>query len=296
MGALSRRGVGALAAFLLLLLMSWPAFAEGRPSGRLDKELATRAGSGGTSRVIIRASGSADLDARVRASGGRAGARLGLVRGLVAEVPNSELAALANDPGVAGVHLDRPVRALLTDEGGTGPSVRRALKNAYTGAGIGVAVIDSGITGWHDDLARVDAGRALVGQRVAGYVDLTGTAPSVKDAYGHGTHVAGIITGSGYDSHGEYAGVAPGAHLLVFKVLDGDGRGYVSDVIQAIDTAVANRARFNLRVINLSIGAPVLESYDSDPLTLAAQATSARAQTTRFSTEASRRPAMRRGS
>ena len=57
----------------------------------------------------------------------------------------------------------------------------------------------------------------------------------------------------------------------MLKVLDGQGRGYVSDVIRALDFAVTSRARFNLRVINLSIGAPVLESYETDPLTLAAR-------------------------
>jgi serine protease AprX len=271
MGALTRRRVGALATFLLLMLMSWPAFAQGRPPVRLDSELARRAGSEGTSRVIIRGAASADLSARVRGAKGRTGARLDLVGGLVAEVPNAELAALAADPAVAGLHLDRPVTALLSETSGAAQATRGALSNAYTGAGIGVAVIDSGIVGWHDDLARVDSGRALVGQRVAAYADLTETSNGVADTYGHGTHVAGIITGSGYDSDGEYAGVAPGAHLLVFKVLDGEGRGHVSDVIRAIDAAVANRARYNLRVINLSIGAPVLESYETDPLTLAAR-------------------------
>ena len=65
--------------------------------------------------------------------------------------------------------------------------------------------------------------------------------------------------------------MAPGAHLLVLKVLDGHGRGYVSDVIRALDFAVTNRARFGLRVVNLSVGAPVLESFETDPLTLAAR-------------------------
>ena len=136
---------------------------------------------------------------------------------------------------------------------------------------MGVAVIDSGLTAWHDDLARVDAGRALVGQRVVGFADFTSTTNEVADTYGHGTHVSGIVAGSGHDSDGEFAGVAPGAHLLILKVLDGEGRGYVSDVIRALDFVVASRARFNLRVVNLSIGAPVLESYETDPLTLAAR-------------------------
>ena len=169
---------------------------------------------------------------------------------------------------------DRPVGALLTpgtgNDGGNGQSPSSSALE-FTGAGVGVAVIDSGLTAWHDDLARVDAGRALVGQRVVGFADFTSTTHEVADTYGHGTHVSGIVAGSGYDSDGEFAGVAPGVHLLILKVLDGEGRGYVSDVIRALDFIVASRTRFNLRVVNLSIGAPVLESYETDPLTLAAR-------------------------
>ena len=276
MGALGlRRAIGILATLLLLTLLSWPALAAGRPQSRLDRTLATRAGQPGVSRVIVRSTGAADVTTRIRAAGGRMGQRLALVDGYVAEVPNNALEALAADPGVAGVHLDRPVGALLAPGAGRGaghaqdPASPGALD--FTGAGVGVAVIDSGLTSWHDDLARVDAGRALVGQRVVGFADFTSTTNQVADTYGHGTHVAGIVAGSGHDSGGEYAGVAPGAHLLVLKVLDGEGRGFVSDVIRAIDFAVTNRLRFNLRVINLSIGAPVLESYETDPLTLAAR-------------------------
>ena len=273
MGALTRRILGVAATLLLLLLFSWPALAAGRPLPRLDRELASRAGTAGVSRVIVRGSGVSDVAERVRAMRGRPGQRLALVDGYVAEVPNDMLAALAADPAVAGVHLDRPVGALLAPGAGSSAGGNAAAPRAgdFTGAGVGVAVIDSGLTPWHDDLARVDAGRALEGQRVSGFVDFTGTTAGVADTYGHGTHVAGIVAGSGHDSGGEYAGVAPGAHLLVLKVLDGTGRGYVSDVIRAIDFAVANRARHNLRVINLSIGAPVLESYETDPLTLAAR-------------------------
>ena len=276
MGALGlRRAIGILATLVLLTLLSWPALAAGRPQSRLDRTLATRAGQPGVSRVIVRSTGAADVTTKIRAAGGRMGQRLALVDGYVAEVPNNALEALAADPGVAGVHLDRPVGALLAPGAGRGaghgqdPASPNALD--FTGAGVGVAVIDSGLTSWHDDLARVDAGQALVGQRVVGFADFTSTTDQVADTYGHGTHVAGIVAGSGHDSGGAYAGVAPGAHLLVLKVLDGEGRGYVSDVIRAIDFAVTNRSRFHLRVINLSIGAPVLESYETDPLTLAAR-------------------------
>ena len=148
---------------------------------------------------------------------------------------------------------------------------RRALEKG-TGKGVRIAVIDSGVTAWHDDLARtVNAGHGPVGQRVMAFVDLVDGAATAHDDFGHGTHVAGIIAGSGWDANGEYAGVAPGADLLVLRVLNGQGQGSVSDVIRAIDYTIANRVRFHLRVINLSIGAAVFESYDTDPLTLAAK-------------------------
>ena len=107
MGALSRRIVGIVATILLLTLLSWPAFAQGRSHGRLDSALAARAGAEGTSRVIVRGASVADLGAKVRASKGRAGASLGLVGGLVAEVPNSALTALAADPAVEPPELAR---------------------------------------------------------------------------------------------------------------------------------------------------------------------------------------------
>ena len=87
------------------------------------------------------------------------------------------------------------------------------------------------------------------------------------DDYGHGTHVAGIIAGNGADSNGTYAGVAPGASIVSLKVLDGEGHGTISGAIAAIEYAIANARRLNLRVINLSIGAPVTESAETDPLT-----------------------------
>jgi subtilisin family serine protease len=83
--------------------------------------------------------------------------------------------------------------------------------------------------------------------------------------------VAGIIAGNGRDSDGARTGIAPGAHLVVLRVLDEMGRGHISDVIAAIDYAVARRDALNIRVINLSIASAVYESYETDPLTLAAE-------------------------
>ena len=102
-------------------------------------------------------------------------------------------------------------------------------------------------------------------------MDFVNGQEQAYDDYGHGTHVAGIIAGNGLDSGGARAGIAPAARLVVLKVLDGSGKGNISDVIAALDYAVEHRDELNIGVINLSVATGVYESYDTDPLTVAAQ-------------------------
>jgi serine protease AprX len=135
----------------------------------------------------------------------------------------------------------------------------------YDGTGIGVAVIDSGVAPAHDDLTGNGA------PRIVRFVDFVNGREDAYDDYGHGTHVAGIIGGNGYDSGGARAGIAPGASLTVLKVLDAAGQGRISDVIAALDYVVANKDALNIRVVNLSVATGVYESYLTDPLTVAAQ-------------------------
>jgi serine protease AprX len=221
----------------------------------------------GRSRVIVQFKG--DPDVRVFGRG-FAGRRL-RHRAQVGEVENRTLQQLSTDPRVERVMIDRPAFATMERTGtAIGATVARQQFDV-SGRGIGVAVIDSGITNWHDDLYRSR-------RRVVHFKDFTrDLSPNLwvneqaSDAYGHGTHVAGIIAGSGYDSNGRRTGVAPGANLVGLKVLDGDGDGYVSDVIEAIDYAIAVKATYNIRVINLSVASGVFESYWRDPLTLAAR-------------------------
>src|SRR4030095_7186967 len=118
-----------------------------------------------------------------------------------------------------------------------------------------------GVSPFHDDLDG----------RVVHFADFVNGQTMPYDDYGHGTHVAGIIAGSGRDSNGVRRGVAPGAHLVVLKALDTTGNGFTSNVIAAIDYAIANRAAYNIRVLNLSVAAGVYESFTKDPLTLAAK-------------------------
>jgi serine protease AprX len=247
---------------LALLAGALPAQAGQRPDAKLDAPLRARAHGGGISRVIIETSDIKGTEILIRAVKGKPGRRLGLVKGQVAEVPNASLESLARHAGVRAIRLDRPVRGTMERTAATVGAkwVRESLD--LDGSGVGVAIIDSGVTTWHDDLGT---------DRVVHFADFVEYQPTPYDDYGHGTHVAGIIAGSGYDSNGARQGIAPGANLVVLKVLDGDGFGYISNVIAAIDYVVEHRAQFNIRVINLSVAAGVYESYTSDPLTLAAK-------------------------
>src|SRR3954466_13190144 len=233
---------------------------------KLDRELAQRARAPrGSSRVILRLTPGtpvASAEAAIRGVRGMIGRRLASVRGQVAYVPDGALDALGKLPGVSSVSLDRRVQGTLERTGATIGSnwVRENL--GLDGTGVGVAIIDSGVASWHDDLGS---------GRVTRFVDFVGFQSAAYDDYGHGTHVAGILAGNGDASGGRRRGIAPGATLLVEKVLDGAGQGYISNVIAAIDYAIANKDVLHLRVLNLSVAAEVYESYHTDPLTLAAK-------------------------
>ncbi|MEL6868168.1 MAG: S8 family serine peptidase [Pseudomonadota bacterium] len=91
---------------------------------------------------------------------------------------------------------------------------------------------------------------------------------SVNDAFGHGTHIASTIAGTGSISGGEYAGVAPGATIYDLRILDDTGRGTVADALAAIDWLLANAKQAGIRVVNLSVG-KAIESSAADDLLVA---------------------------
>ena len=146
------RGVLALS---LVVGLGGPALAKSGPSekhDKLDKILKSRAGKGGTSRVIITLKSGADPSSDVRKLGGRLGRKLGLINGQVVELPNAVMRKLAALSFVESVHYDRPTGGEMNRVAvATGARAVQATYG-YTGAGVGVAVIDSGVTTWHDDL------------------------------------------------------------------------------------------------------------------------------------------------
>ncbi len=204
--------------------------------------------------------------AAMKQRGGHLNAKLHLIKGAAFTIPVSALPLLESDPAIVSVSLDHPMNVMddLTDDA---IGVDSAWNSGYTGAGIGVAVIDSGINDSHPDLWDSTESHS----RVIYHQDFTGTpttnaSGAQYDLYGHGTHVAGIIGGNGYLSSGQYEGVAPSVTLVDLRALDQNGEGTDSTVIAAIQEAIALQHTYNIRVINLSLGRGIAVPYAQDPL------------------------------
>ena len=249
------------AVVLAVLVGGATAYAQGDRDGRkLDGELRRRADQepSGRTQVIVEMRPGWDATSDMKKLGGRLGRRLRTYDGQVLELNNGQLKKLAKSPAVLSIHHDRPIGAHNYITGLTIGSTAVRLDQGYTGAGIGVAVIDSGISSWHDDLT--GAVSSYGNQRVSRFVDFVNGGSLPYDDYGHGTHVAGIIAGNGQDSLGLRTGVAPGAKIVALKVLNGSGVGTISNIIAALDYVVAHKTDLNIRVANLSVGARVSES------------------------------------
>jgi serine protease AprX len=246
------------------------ATAVGLSSGAVDPALATRDGE---VRVVVSGatgSGSAAAEA-VRAAGGTVHAELQIVDGVSATIDAATAGAVASAPGVRAVTLDRSVEfsSLEYSEATTASNFAKtsgataAWAGGRYGAGVGVAVIDTGVSSMNDFAGRVVHGPDLSGEG------------STIDSYGHGTVMAGVIAGSGADSAtnptGRRSGVAPKATLVAVKVAGRNGATDVSTLLHAMHWVSAYREQFNIRVLNLSWGLPSTQSPDVDPMNYAVQ-------------------------
>jgi subtilisin family serine protease len=145
-----------------------------------------------------------------------------------------------------------------------------------TGTGVTVAVVDSGLWSQHgpDQSAPGQASSRIVAQydvlaasaTSALTSTLTANSTNINDTFGHGTHVSSIIASSGVATTGNFQGVAPGVNLVAVRVLDQNGEGSYSNVISGIQWVLANRVRYNIRVMNLSLSGPPHSFYWQDPL------------------------------
>jgi len=116
----------------------------------------------------------------------------------------------------------------------------------YSGSGVGIAILDTGLSPSIDFTSPLN--------RIVAFKDFVNGLDICNDNNGHGTHVCGIACGNGNLSNKKYAGIAPGANLIVLKILDKSGRGSAATALSAIKWIIENKNKYNIRVANMSVG------------------------------------------
>jgi serine protease AprX len=297
----------AFSVLLVLALAHAPAYAQVRQS-KLDRFLREAVKSEAPAqplRVIVqtRPGTRAAVRQTLQSHGDRIVAEHPSLDGLTATVHQEDLASLEANPSVLAVSIDADVTSFARKPSKSAKTPRdkapkaekgardrsghpKDSETAFSSSGLNVLRASLGLTGARIlglgvNVAIVDSGIAPnrdIANKIAGFWDFTrgGVPTAPYDDYGHGTHVAGLIASSGIESHFEYAGVAPGARLYGLKVLDKWGRGRASDVVRALEWIAANK-RSNLPgavkidIVNLSLGHPIYEPAESDPLVRAVE-------------------------
>lgn len=231
--------------------------------------------------VIVRSTPSTTSDRADRAGkalmrqGGKAKHALSIVGGASGALKGVQVLKLTRDRDVDYVVKDAVVKAKFDPTLGAAKATTPGILEVnapqawttfgVTGRGIGVAIVDSGVYA-HPDL----------GNRIVAAIDFTSATPTVSnipltDQGGHGTHVAGLVAGDGTRSGGSYTGVAPNANIVDVRVIDANGNSNVSMILRGLQWILTNRNTYNIKVVNLSLGATPTGSYKSDVMATAAE-------------------------
>src|SRR6185369_727009 len=216
-------------------------------------------------RVIVQPANPTDvsIDSTLETSGGSNIRKFKNFAVRIVTLPVSAAVALANRSDVSYVSLNRDVVAMGHVSRTTGADQIRTSNTSDTkleGTGIGIAILDSGIDTDHRSF--LDRSN---GNRVVYSEDFTGEGRT-DDPYGHGTHVAALAAGNGRISNGEFVGIASNANIINLRVLNSEGAGTTGYVLRALDWVASNRTTYNIRVVNMSLGMPAIDSYRNDPV------------------------------
>lgn len=183
--------------------------------------------------------------------------KLPMIDAYVLEVDEDQLEIIKSMDGLLSVEMDAHITAQMN-------RVRDIIEckwahtHGYMGKGVGVAIVDTGLA-LHKDFVEGE-------NRVVAFADFINQRQEPYDDNGHGTHVAGIIGGNGYSSKGKYVGVAPECNLIGVKVLDHRGDGNISDVLAGLQWVIDNRRKYNIRIVNISVGTSSKENLDENSL------------------------------
>jgi serine protease AprX len=270
-------------AVALLCLLAWPASAlaeDGLDNAKIDPSVQTvldETGGGMAVPVIVYAPDNLASVADTLPLGVDT-INVPVVDGIAACLTPEEIALLAAEGFVAGIVADNPVFGVdyassmdITNLAVGLADLVPPTAGGPTGRGITVAIVDSGVTTTTD----------LDSSRIIGWKDFVNKRKTPYDDAGHGTFVAGLIAGDGTASlpleNGgqatmQYRGVAPAADIVGIKVLDDTGEGRASSLIAGIAWAINNRDKYNIRVLNISIGGDQVGPAGMDPIALACEA------------------------
>jgi serine protease AprX len=238
---------------------------------------------------IVQAASSDEAAAATTRATGRISRRLGIIGAVSAWLDPTALQAISRDPAIRAVYPDQvvypafDVSAISAQKPTMEPIEAPAValnavplhQQNIIGSGVTVAVVDTGLApldakNW---VRTADGSLMIAGNKPAdGFVvfrDFVGpTGDDSSDPNGHGTHVIGSIANNRQlkvSGHGAM-GVAPGVNLVVARALDANGAGSYAAVIAAIDWIVQQRSAYGIKVLNLSVYAPVASPYWADPL------------------------------
>src|SRR5207302_3657824 len=239
-------------------------------SSKISPDLAERVRGGqGLSRanVIIQFNEGAShqLDSLLINCGATGTRQLDNLNVSVVALPLNAIQALATHHAVRYISPDRPLASLGHISNTTGTEAVRVQTTSlgdqittttvFDGSGVGIAIVDSGIDGNHlafrnqNGLSRVIVSRDFTGEN------------RTDDVYGHGTHVASIAAGNDQISDGAYTGIAPNANLVNLRILNSQGLGSTSNLLAALDWVMAYHLVYGIRVVNMSVGTPAIDSY-----------------------------------
>ena len=213
----------------------------------------------------------------VRSHHGRVTNRLPAVNGFAVTLPAREAGALRSSTRVLNVTLNTRMHSTGVDGGRLATTYPKTVgadalwAAGITGRGVGVAVIDSGVSGAIPDFKGADGS-----SRIAANVVVSGATRSGDDV-GHGTHVAGILAGNSFNrdlgdpAYGAYVGIAPEADLITLKVADDAGDATMVDVINALQYVVHHKVDLGIGVVNISMSSDTRASYVDDPIDAAVE-------------------------
>ncbi|MBI5029674.1 MAG: S8 family peptidase [Chloroflexi bacterium] len=271
-------GVLVLLALIALIPVATPVSISAAQVQPLLLEMAFAQPDATVSIIVQKSTKDSQVENLLATLGGRITDDLWMINGFAAQVKAKDVSQLASTYGVHAISWDAPVKqtdcADCTTTGLLANNYIKAIRSdqgwlkKFQGQGIGVAVVDSGVN-WQTDLYSIMG----VNRVVANVGFNNGYNVTTFDAYGHGSHVAGVVGGNGRMSNGAYIGVAPQANIINVKVSDdlNNGAGTAKTLVQGLQWVLQNKNTYNIRVVNISINSTVAESYHTSPIDAAAE-------------------------